>query len=176
MSDSLFAHIAEDLAAMRRYARSLCADASRADDVVQDALLKAIEKRTSFDAQRSRRAWLLAIVHNVFVSGLRRQQAEAQRDQRFAESLIEQTQVEPEQRGRLAEVARSFAALPESQREVLHLVAVEGLSYQQAAEVLGVPIGTVMSRLSRARAALRTLDTAERGASLRIVGGGRHDD
>lgn len=174
MSDSLFAHIAEDLAAMRRYARSLCADASRADDVVQDALLKAMEKRASFDAQRSRRAWLLAIVHNVFVSGLRRQRAEAQRDQRFAESLIEQTQ--PEQRGRLAEVARSFAALPESQREVLHLVAVEGLSYQQAAEVLGVPIGTVMSRLSRARAALRTLDTAERGASLRIVGGGRHDD
>ncbi len=174
--DSLFHDLDDDLSSMRRYARSLCADASAADDVVQDSLLKALERRDSFRAQGSRKSWLLSIVHNVFVSGLRRRQAESLRDQRFAETLTQQLPAEQEQQARLAEIARSFAGLPELQREVLHLVAIEGMSYQQAAEVLSVPIGTVMSRLSRARAAMRKHNDNDehddaQPASLRIVGG-----
>jgi RNA polymerase sigma factor (sigma-70 family) len=169
--------ILSDLGAMRRYARSLTRDDQAADDVVQDALLRAMEKRASFRPDGSRRGWLLAIVHNIFVSSKRREAAEARRNERFAQMLVTELGPEQEQVAQLNEVARAFAALPTQQREVLHLVAVESVSYQDAAHILGVPIGTVMSRLSRARAALRAFreegDAKMKG--LRVVGG-RDDD
>jgi len=169
--------IGEDLVAMRRYARALTRDTQDADDVVQDAVLRAIERRRTFDPARSRRRWLLAIVHNVFVSAKRREASEARRNAQFAQAMIAHLDPAQEHRARLAQIARSFAALPEQQRAVLHLVAVEGLSYQETADALGVPIGTVMSRLSRARIALR--EAEEQGletggpakSGLRIVGG-----
>lgn len=157
-----------ELAAMRRYALALARDDADADDVVQDALVRAIERQSTFAPERSRRRWLLAIVHNVFMSRKRREAAEARRDGRFAETLLANLDPGQEQVARLNEIARAFAALPEPQRAVLHLVAVEGLDYQAAADVLGVPIGTIMSRLSRARAALRE---REAGPALRIVRG-----
>lgn len=167
-----------DLAAMRRYARSLARDDQDADDVVQDALLRAIERRDTFRAEGNRRGWLLAIVHNVFVSGTRRRAAETRRNDRFADTLATQTDAAQEHHARLREIARSFAALPDHHRAVLHLTAVEGLSYQQCADLLAVPIGTVMSRVARARAALRDLengredtDGRRRAAPLRLVGG-----
>lgn len=167
-----------DLAAMRRYARSLARDDQDADDVVQDALLRAIERRDTFRAEGNRRGWLLAIVHNVFVSGTRRRAAEARRNDRFADTLATQADAAQEHHARLREIARSFAALPDHHRAVLHLTAVEGLSYQQCADLLAVPIGTVMSRVARARAALRDLengredtDGRRRAAPLRLVGG-----
>jgi RNA polymerase sigma-70 factor (ECF subfamily) len=147
--------IRDDLVAMRRYARSLTRDDTDADDVVQDALLRAIERQATYQQGRSRRRWLLAIVHNVFFSAKRREASEARRNSRFAETLVDQLEPAQEEHARLAEIARQFAALPEHHREVLHLTAIEGFSYQQAAETLDVPVGTVMSRLSRARAALR---------------------
>ncbi|MFC3442493.1 sigma-70 family RNA polymerase sigma factor [Sphingobium rhizovicinum] len=158
-----------DLLAMRRYARALARDDADADDVVQDALLRAIERKATYQPERSRTRWLLAIVHNVFVSGKRRQAAESRRNDRFAETLLSSIDPQQEEYMRLAEVAQGFSALPEPQRGVLHLTAIEGMSYQQAADVLGVPIGTIMSRLSRARAALR--EGAGAGSRLRIVGG-----
>ena len=158
-----------DLLAMRRYARVLARDDSDADDVVQDALLRAIERKATYQPERSRTRWLLAIVHNVFVSGKRRQAAETRRNDRFAETLLSRIDPQQEEHMRLTEIARGFSALPESQRAVLHLTAIEGMSYQQAATVLGVPIGTIMSRLSRARAALRENEGS--GPRLRIVGG-----
>ena len=158
---------------MRRYARSLTRDESAADDVVQDAILKALEKRDSFRPDGSRRGWLLAIVHNIFVSRLRREQSEANRTARFAEAMIDRIEPDQEHAALLHEVAQAFAALPEHHRAVLHLIAVEGQSYQEAAAILGVPVGTVMSRLSRARAALRRAQGMEAGESpgLRIIGG-----
>lgn len=164
--------IRDDLLAMRRYARSLTRDDQDADDVVQDALVRAIEGRATFQPDRSRRRWLLAIVHNVFFSTKRRESAEARRNSRFAETLTDQLEPAQEEHARLAQIARGFAALPEHQRAVLHLTAVEGLSYQQAAELLGVPVGTIMSRLSRARAALREREQGQPGPEgLRLVGG-----
>lgn len=163
---------------MRRYARALTRDDSAADDVVQDALLKALEKRHLFRPDGSRRGWLLAIVHNIFVSTRRSEAARARRDERFAETWIDHVDPDQENAACLRDVSRAFAALPEHHRMVLHLIAVEGQTYQQAADILNAPIGTVMSRLSRARAALRQMQ--EQGADapgtarrrgLKIVGG-----
>lgn len=161
-----------DLASMRRYARVLARDDHDADDVVQDALVRAIERQSTFQPGRSRRRWLLAIVHNVFISGTRRKAAEARRNSSFADTLIAHSDAPQEHHARLNEIARSFAALPEHHRAVLHLTAIEGLSYQQCAELLDVPVGTVMSRLARARAALRRQeDERPEAMGLRIVGG-----
>ena len=164
--------IIAELAAMRRYARALARDRQDADDVVQDALVRAIERDATYQPGRNRRRWLLAIVHNVFVSGLRRRMAERRRDDRLADVQVAHSDAAQEHHARLADIARAFAALPEHQRAVLHLTAVEGLSYQQCADVLGVPVGTVMSRVARARAALREWDEqAPEAPPLRIVGG-----
>ena len=170
--------IRDDLTAMRRYARSLTRDDQDADDVVQDALLRAIERQETFQPDRSRRRWLLAIVHNVFFSAKRREASEARRNSRFAETLVDRLEPGQEEHARLAEIARQFAALPEHHRAVLHLTAIEGMSYQQAAETLSVPVGTVMSRLARARTALRERERGqgqEQGqpgaGGLRLIGG-----
>jgi RNA polymerase sigma-70 factor (ECF subfamily) len=166
--------IVEEMAFMRRYARSLARDDNVADDVVQDALLKALEKRHAFRPDGSPKRWLLSIVHNIFISVRRREQAEARRDIRFAQTLIDRLEPDQEHAACLQEVARAFAALPDHHRAVLHLVAVEGQSYQEAAAILDVPVGTVMSRLSRARAALRSPNHAGDARDpdrLKIVGG-----
>lgn len=167
------ADILSELSPMRRYARSLTRDESAADDVVQEALLRALEKRNTFRPGGSVRAWLLAIVHNIFVSAQRRVRAEERRDARFAESMVDRIEPDQEYAAYLQEVAQAFAILPDPQRAILHLIVVEGQSYQEAAAILGIPIGTVMSRLSRARVALRRAQTREvRGQDkFRIVGG-----
>ncbi|OAP31932.1 sigma-70 family RNA polymerase sigma factor [Sphingobium fuliginis] len=164
--------IRDDLVAMRRYARSLTRDEQDADDVVQDAIVRAIERQETFQPDRDRRRWLLAIVHNVFFSAKRREASEARRNSRFAETLVDRLEPGQEEHARLVQIARQFAALPEHHRAVLHLTAIEGFSYQQAAETLGVPVGTVMSRLARARAALREREQGQQGATgLRLIGG-----
>jgi len=166
--------VAAHLESLRRYARALTRDHAAADDLVQEALLRAIERAGTYRSGGSLRAWLAGILHNCFISGRRRQAAEARRDETFA-GLHETAGQEGDQEhaAQLALVADRFYGLPEPQRSVIHLVAVEGLSYQEAASALGVPIGTVMSRLSRARAALR----APAGAipRLRMVRSERDD-
>ncbi|HKT75765.1 MAG TPA: sigma-70 family RNA polymerase sigma factor [Sphingobium sp.] len=168
--------ILEDLQAMQRYARSLTRDRDDAEDVVQDALVRAMERHETYQPGRDRRRWLLAIVRNAFISGKRRVSAEARRRDSFAETLMQHVEPDQEQLVRLAQVARGFAALPDHHRSILHLIAVEGLSYQETAQVLDLPIGTVMSRLARARAALRRMedlasaDSQQAGNKLRLVG------
>lgn len=160
----------QHLPALRRYARSLTLDAIAADDLVQQALLSAYEHSHSFKPGASLRAWLFAILHNQFISGARR----AGIEQRALSELARREEAVAggaEQAALLRETAARFASLPDSQRSVLHLIAIEGLSYQQAAAALDVPIGTIMSRLSRARAALREPDLPETAGRLHIVGG-----
>jgi RNA polymerase sigma-70 factor, ECF subfamily len=160
------------LPALRRYARSLTLDPVTADDLVQQALLSAYERASSFRDGAALRPWLFAILHNQFVSCRRRIQAEQRALDAFAEQAGDSGGEAEEQAAVLRDVSRRFARLPESQRAVMHLVAVEGLTYQQAADALAVPIGTIMSRLSRARAALREPAAASGDApSLRLIGG-----
>lgn len=155
MSQFMPADILEEIASMRRYARSLTHDDQSADDIVQDAVMKALEKLHLFRPDGSRRGWLLAIVHNIFVSARRRDEVRARHDLHFAALLTDRLEPDQEDGERLRRVALALARLPEQRRAVLQLIAVEERSYQEAAVLLGIPVGTVMSRLSRARRDLR---------------------
>lgn len=163
------------LPALRRYARALTRDDVLAEDLVHDTLVRAYEGRGSFRPDGDLRSWLFSILHNVFVSELKRAQAAQLRTQRAGELAESTSEPEQEHRVRLAQLQAGFNSLPEEQRAVLHLVAVEGLPYQDAATTLGIPLGTLMSRLARARAALRSFESAAPpaagGLTLRIVGG-----
>jgi RNA polymerase sigma factor (sigma-70 family) len=156
---------AELLAALprlRRYARVLTGDSSRADDLVQDTLTRAWEKRELWRPGSDLRAWLFTIMHNVHVNQFairRRERAESSLDAddgplRGWEIPVRATQSD---RVELTEVLMHIQRLPTEQREVLLLAAVEELRYEEIARLQGIPIGTVMSRLNRAREKLRRM-------------------
>jgi RNA polymerase sigma-70 factor (ECF subfamily) len=165
------------LGALRRYARSLTRDEAGAEDLVHDALVRAYDRKATFRPDRSLRAWLLAIVHNTFVDGVRQRRGEVLRMNRVAETADDAMPPAQEHAVHLAQVREAFMELPDEQRAALHLAAIEGLSYQEAAAALDIPVGTLMSRLGRARAALREREdgTAARKPGrperLRVVGG-----
>lgn len=154
---------------LRRYARALLRDGERADDLVQDCLERALSRRHLWRGGATLRPWLFKIMHNVFASQARAQ-ASRPRPQPI-DQLADGVAVPADQGHRLAlaEMARALASLPEEQRRTVLLVALEGLSYQDVAQVMDVPVGTVMSRLSRARERLRTLTAAEPGPTLRRI-------
>jgi RNA polymerase sigma-70 factor (ECF subfamily) len=169
------------LGPMRRYAKTLTRDEAQAEDLVQDALVRAYEGSSSFRSGGNLRGWLLSILHNTFIDSRRRHATEARRTQQAAELVEPTSPAEQESRVRLRQIQQAFMGLPEEQRTALHLIAIEGLSYQEAAESLGIPVGTLMSRLGRARAALRAFEAGAAQAvvgrprpSLRVVGGS-HD-
>ena len=158
---------------LRRYARVLTGDVNRADDLVQDTLARAWEKRQLWQAGSDLRAWLFTIMHNVHVnqfSVLRRELAESSLDADDGPVAGWQIPVRATQSDRLelAEVLMQIGRLPTDQREVLMLAAVEELRYEEIARVQGVPIGTVMSRLNRAREKLRRMN-ADTQAPLKVV-------
>src|SRR4051812_47379120 len=167
------------LGPLRRYARTLTRDETHAEDLVQDTLVRAYERRSSFRPGGNLRGWLLSILHNTFIDSRRRHVAEFRRLEHAA-ALID-TAVPPEQesRVRLQQIQAAFMDLPDEQRTALHLVAIEGMSYQEAADALKVPVGTLMSRLGRARATLRGLEaesdvprrSRDKRPGLRIIGG-----
>ncbi len=144
---------------LRRYARVLTGDASRADDLVQETLARGWEKRRLWAAGTDLRAWLFTIMHNLFVNqrATRRRDAEQPSLDDEENGIARDLCVWPNQQLRieLIEIARELDRLPGEQREVLLLAAVEELRYDEIAAVMGIPIGTVMSRLSRARHKLR---------------------
>lgn len=143
--------------ALRRFAWSLTRNPDEADDLVQDCLEHALGAWHRRHADGNLRAWLFAILYNLHVSGRRRQVRRARLLEQVASFGEEQAPGGSEARLQAAEVLSQLDTLPEEQRAVLLLVGVEGLSYEEAAEVLGVPLGTVMSRLSRGRERLRRL-------------------
>lgn len=163
--------IERELPRLRGYARALTRDAGAADDLVQEALLRAYERASTYRADRSLRSWLLSILHNLFIDQKRRESSEQRRNAKL--SQLSEGMVASggqEQAVLLREVSARFEALPEEHRAVISLISVQGLSYHEAATALGVPVGTVMSRLHRARAALREPQAAE-STRLHIVGG-----
>lgn len=142
--------------ALRRYARALMRDRAAADDLVQDCLERAITRWHQRRQDGNARSWIFAILHNLAVNRLR------QARRRGAHVPIEDTgdhvlarPPAQEERLRYRDVLQALDTLPEEQRAVLLLVSVEDLSYAAAARILDVPIGTVMSRLSRGRERLR---------------------
>lgn len=158
---------------LRRYARALLRDAWLADDLVQDTLERAWQKRARFTAGTDLRAWLFAIMHNLFISQVRRN--DPLRSAGPDPVLLDTPAPMGADAVDSLDVVRLVDLLPQDQRAVLLLVAVEQMSYADTALALGVPIGTVMSRLARARERIRTWmesNTAPRRAgatALRIV-------
>lgn len=143
---------------LRRYARSLTHNVDQADDLVQDTLVKAVANIDRFDPGTNMRAWLFTILLNTFKSQRRML---ARRGTHLAwEDVAEQLSMPPRQDAsmEMLALARCVDELPGHERETLMLVALEGFSYEEAAEVLGIEIGTVKSRVSRARAKLREFD------------------
>ena len=155
--------VEREIPRLRRYARALTRRADRADDLVQETLVRAIAKSDLWQAGTDIRAWLFTIMHNQHVNMVRR----AMRDdatvdiEQMSSSLTAIT--DPTASRQLRELDTALARLPAEQREVILLVGLEGMSYEAAAQILEVPVGTVRSRLSRGRAALRQLmDMPER--------------
>ncbi len=158
--------VLEQLPTLRRYALSLTRNATDAEDLVQEALLRAYERSATFRADGNLRGWLLSIVHNLFVDRRRSKTSASGHEQEFANCLANNLPASQYDTLRLSQVRRAFDLLPVEQREALHLVTIEGLSYEEAARVLEVPAGTVMSRLSRGREALRRWES---GPPLKLV-------
>ena len=142
---------------LRRFARYMTRDSDYSDDLVQECLTRAIANIGSWQPGTNLRAWLFVILKNVFRNDKRR----AQHDMAYRSGLERDTPlVSPAQQHNhlvLTEVQEAFLQLTEDHREVLMLIAVEGLRYEEAATILNISVGTVKSRLSRARTALRGL-------------------
>lgn len=146
--------LVDHIPSLRRYARALTGDAWAADDLVQDTLERACSKWRLWTAGSDLRAWLFTIMHNVFASQVRRATPRTMVD---IDDVVHELRGVDSHRDQAIDLQRCLLLLPEHQRAVLLLVALEDLSYAQVARVLDVPVGTVMSRLSRARVRLQEL-------------------
>jgi RNA polymerase sigma factor (sigma-70 family) len=166
--DRIAGEIEPLIPALRRYAYALTGDHALADDLVQDTLERALSRWLLRRRDGDLRAWLFAIERNVFLGQLRqakRRGPHVNIDDAPALPVRAHQETEIEARDMMA----ALSQLPEEQRSLLLLVGVEDLTYQQSADILGIPLGTVMSRLSRARARLRDLVDKDPVAFLRRV-------
>ncbi|MBV8934760.1 MAG: sigma-70 family RNA polymerase sigma factor [Alphaproteobacteria bacterium] len=156
MSD--FARLLEnEIPRLRRYARALARDAARADDLVQNCLVRAIAKEHLWEPGTDLRAWLFTILHNQNVNDVRRSVREGVTVS--VEDVAPALTMPPRVSAtlQLRDLERAVGLLPEEQRQVILLVGLEGMHYEEVAAVLDIPIGTVRSRLSRGREMLRRL-------------------
>ncbi len=161
--------IESEIPALRRYAWALVHDPDRADDLVQDCLERALSRLRLWRREGDLRAWLFTILHNIHANQVR---ARSRRPRTLpleqagdAGTVLD----DPQARITLEQTLEALWKLPGEQREVLLLVVVEGLAYREVAAVLGTPIGTVMSRLARARERLRALTEGSQPRHLRRV-------
>ena len=155
-TDIVTAHVQPLIPALRRYARSLVRDREMADDLVQDCLERVVSHWAQRKSEEGTRSWMFAIAHNLAVNRLKQQTLRGVHI--GIEELDESVLVQPagqESQIRRNELQRALQSLPESQRVTVVLVCIDGLSYAEAAQEMDVPIGTVMSRLARAREKLQ---------------------
>jgi RNA polymerase sigma-70 factor (ECF subfamily) len=152
---------------LRRYARALVSDRASADDLVQDTLERAWVKLHLYRRGTDLRAWLFTVMHNVHVNKVRAARA----TDTLEDDMPELAQRAVQSDGLdVRDLDRSIALLPVDQRSVLLLVTLEDMSYEEVARTLGIPMGTVMSRLSRAREKLRVMMLGQAAASkLKVV-------
>jgi RNA polymerase sigma-70 factor (ECF subfamily) len=165
--------ILDHLPRLRRYARALTGDRAAADDLVQDTVERALSRSALFARGSRLDAWLMTMMHNLYMSQMRQaasRPAFTPYDELIAEPAALATGAE---RLALRDLEKALSMLPLEQRETLLLVSLEEFSYEDTARILGVPVGTVMSRLSRARQRLRELlagaPVAGRDAPLKVV-------
>jgi RNA polymerase sigma-70 factor (ECF subfamily) len=144
------------LTRLNRYARSLTRDPTRADDLVQDTILRALKKAHLFVQNTNLRGWLVTIMHNEHINTARQHFRGPMMvpEDELARVGCAETQTAPIE---LQEIRRAVGRLPQEQRQALLLHCVHGLKYHEVAAKLGLPIGTVQSRISRARVSLRAM-------------------
>lgn len=167
--DQLAHEIASHVTSLRRYALVLVGDPNEADDLVQECLSRVLAQMRSWRPVRDLRAYLFTTLHNVFVDNSRRQKlrrTDVPLDQAIASLSLPANQLK---RLEFRDLIIALGKLPAQQREVVLLIGLEGMSYIEASRVLAVPIGTVMSRLSRGREALRQLMSQGAVSKLRVV-------
>jgi RNA polymerase sigma-70 factor, ECF subfamily len=148
--------IEQQIPRLRRYARALTRNRERADDLVQDTLSRALVKEQFWQPGTNLRAWLFTIMHNQNVNNVRLAVRESRMVDMEQLSPMPAT-TDPTASRQMFELERALAQLPLEQRQVILLVGLEGMSYEDAAGILSVPVGTVRSRLSRGRNTLRKL-------------------
>ena len=149
---------------LRRFARSLTRSVPDADDLVQIAIERALSRFDQLRPDSQLSSWMFGILRNAWIDENR---VRIRRNQHFAPAELGENVADPtaDQHAEVASVVELVARLPDEQREVVSLVLVEGLSYKEAAQIINVPIGTVTSRLARARDALQAMLGADQGAS-----------
>jgi RNA polymerase sigma-70 factor (ECF subfamily) len=167
--DEIASLLEPQIPGLRRYAWALLRDDEAADDLVQDTLEKAIRHWSQRHREGDLRAWLFAIQRNLFIDGLRRLKGRGTQVGVEALDAVAASGETSDVHAGMRDLLSGLDALSEDQRSVLLLVGVEDFSYEQAAQVLDVPLGTVMSRLSRARKHLREFMEGGRIPTLRRV-------
>ena len=158
----------EQIPRLRRYARALTRDAVRADDLVQDTLERAWTKRGLWRRGSNLRAWLFTIMHNVYVNQLKAQDRVNEVD--IDSTVLTARTPSAEHTATIRDVQDGLERLPLEMREVVLLVCLEQFTYEETAKLLGIPTGTVMSRLSRGRERLRQwIDGRPDSMGLKVV-------
>jgi RNA polymerase sigma-70 factor, ECF subfamily len=142
---------------LRRYARALTRDAARADDLVQSCLVRALTKQHLWREGTDLRAWLFTILHNLHVNEVRRSARDGAAVPVEDVAMALPVKESASDCLRLRDLDRALGRLPEEQRQIVLLAGLEGMRYEQIAEILDIPVGTVRSRLSRGREMLRVL-------------------
>jgi len=162
------AAIENEIPRLRRYARALTGNRDAADDLVQDTLERALGRSALFRPGSNARPWLFSIMHNLFVNQVR--SASARRSVPLNEEAHQPTTHDSAPDGvAVRDIERALGLLPNDQREVVLLIGLEDLSYAETARVVGIPVGTVMSRLSRGRERLRALINGADVAPLKVI-------
>lgn len=162
---ALRTQVLEFLPAVRAFARSLTRNRTEADDLVQETLLKALSNMDKFDPGTNLRAWLFTILRNTYYTEIRKRRRE---NDGMAALAQQDSNIGPSQEwsATLTSLKDALALLPDDQREALVLVGAAGLSYEEAAEVCGCALGTIKSRVNRARAKLLVLMGADATADV----------
>jgi len=153
---AVIAQIEAEIPRLRRFARAMVRDATLADDLVQECLERALSRLHLWRPGSNLRAWLFTILRNLHINGIRRRQTVVDIDAE-GQANIGAAHGSQFVRLELRDLRRALGLLPTEQREVVLLIGLEGISYGEAADILGISIGTVKSRLSRGRRALRLL-------------------
>lgn len=141
---------------LRAFARGLCGRADMADDLVQETMLKAWAAQDRFEPGTSMRAWTFVILRNAYLTDMRRNRFRGEYDEGVAERILT-APASQEEPIHLSDMHRALLTLPPERREALLLVGAGGFSYEEASEICGCAIGTIKSRVGRARAALNTM-------------------
>ncbi|MEW7974299.1 MAG: sigma-70 family RNA polymerase sigma factor [Candidatus Thiodiazotropha endolucinida] len=169
MVDNFSKLLIENIPHLRRYARSLTRDQHQSEDLVQDCLDRALSRMSQWQSDTNLRAWLFTIMHNLHVSGLRGRRHSSTWESLDQSETADQRQSGQEGMIQMRDLEHALHRLSDEQREILMLVCVEGMRYEEVAQVLNIPTGTVMSRLHRAREALRQILKGEEPAKLRRI-------